>query len=130
MEDIKLVISRNMVELRRASGMTQMELAVKLNYSDKAISKWERGESVPDIAVLKAIADMYGVTLDYLCEREHTSPAGTAARSDESVIAMIKRRRAMITGMSVLLVWVVATLAFIVMDLAIEDASAHWLTFI
>lgn len=130
MEDIKLIISQNIVELRRASGMTQIELAAKLNYSDKAISKWERGESVPDITVLKAIADLYGVTLDYLCEKEHDTPIDPAAKPDESVISMIKRRRAMITGMSVLLVWVIATLVFIVMDVAIEGASAHWLSFI
>ncbi len=130
MEDIKLIISQNIVELRRANGMTQIELAAKLNYSDKAISKWERGESVPDITVLKAIADLFGVTLDYLCEGEHETVAGPSAKTDDSVVAMIKRRRAMITGMSVLLVWVVATLAFIVMDVAIKDAGAHWLAFI
>ena len=46
--------------------MTQIELAEILNYSDKAVSKWERGESVPDISVLKQIADIFGVTVDYL----------------------------------------------------------------
>lgn len=129
MEDIKLIISQNIVELRRASGMTQIELAEKLNYSDKAISKWERGESIPDITVLKAISDLFGVSLDYLCEREHAD-APKPIDADESIIAVIKRRRAMITGMSVLLVWVIATLVFIILDVAMTDTIGHWLTFI
>ena len=66
MEDIKAIIAENIVLLRRGRGMTQIELAEKLNYSDKAVSKWERGESVPDISVLKQIADIFGVTVDYL----------------------------------------------------------------
>ena len=52
--------------MRTSAGLTQAEVASKLSYSDKAVSKWERAESIPDIAVLKAIADMYGVTVDYL----------------------------------------------------------------
>ena len=71
MEDLKSIIAENITALRKGSSMTQIELAEKLNYSDKAISKWERGESVPDITVLKAIADMFGVTVDYLLVREH-----------------------------------------------------------
>ena len=46
--------------------MTQAELAERLNYSDKAISKWERAESIPDIYILKRLADMFGVTVDWL----------------------------------------------------------------
>ena len=72
LEDIKRVIADNIALLRKGSGMTQIELAEKLNYSDKAISKWERGESVPDISVLKQIADMYGVTVDYLITPGHS----------------------------------------------------------
>ena len=63
MEDLKMIIAGNIGQLRRKTGMTQLELAEKLNYSDKAISKWERGESVPDISVLKSIADLFGVTV-------------------------------------------------------------------
>ena len=73
MEDLKSIIAENITALRKGSSMTQIELAEKLNYSDKAISKWERGESVPDITVLKTIADMFGVTVDYLLVREHIS---------------------------------------------------------
>ena len=71
MENLKHLIALNIAALRRAQGMTQITLAEKLHYSDKAISKWERGESLPDISVLKEIADLFGVTVDYLLY-EHT----------------------------------------------------------
>ena len=58
MEDIKPIVAKNIAALRTASGMTQIQLAEKLNYSDKAVSKWERGESLPDVAVLTQIADL------------------------------------------------------------------------
>ncbi|MDD6251820.1 MAG: helix-turn-helix transcriptional regulator, partial [Oscillospiraceae bacterium] len=66
MENIKAIVAKNITQLRLAKGMTQLELAEILNYSDKAVSKWERGDSIPDITVLTKIADMFGVTLDYL----------------------------------------------------------------
>ena len=46
--------------------ITQVEFAEKINYSDKAVSKWDRGESIPDVAVLKGIADFFGVTVDFM----------------------------------------------------------------
>lgn len=66
MEQIRAIIAFNISELRLRSGMTQQELAEKLNYTDKAVSKWERGESVPDISVLARVAEIFGVTVDYL----------------------------------------------------------------
>ena len=65
MEDLKLIIAKNISTLRKAAAMTQFELAEKLNYSDKAVSKWERGESLPDVSVLKAIADIFSVDKDF-----------------------------------------------------------------
>ena len=65
-QDIKNIIAENITALRTRAGMTQLELAGKLNYSDKSVSKWERGESVPDIYILKNIADIFGVSVDYL----------------------------------------------------------------
>lgn len=79
---MKQIISLNLSELRRERGMTQLELAEKLNYSDKAVSKWERGESIPDILVLKSIADLFGVTVDYLISEEHPVPPQGTTDSD------------------------------------------------
>ena len=66
MEDIKVNVASNLLKLRAAANMTQMELGQKINYTDKAVSKWERAESLPDVTVLKTIADLFGVTVDYL----------------------------------------------------------------
>ncbi|MBQ4081909.1 MAG: helix-turn-helix domain-containing protein [Clostridia bacterium] len=125
MVDIKLTIAKNIADLRKDNGYTQLELAEKLNYSDKAISKWERGESVPDIAVLKEIADLFGVTLDYLVQEEH-------AKLPEFKQALRRRIRnhGFITGISILLVWLAATVAFVVSDIVMGDIKLHWLSFV
>ena len=70
MDELKTIIANNIVELRKKNNMTQLELAEKLNYSDKAISKWERGESYPDCSLLLPIARLFSVTLDELFGRE------------------------------------------------------------
>ena len=87
-EDIPKNIAKNITELRKNAGMTQARLAEEIGYSDKSVSKWERGDGVPDIVCLKNIADLFGVSVDYLLESEHsTSPAAAeqdnSAQSDE-----------------------------------------------
>ena len=133
MEDIKAIIANNIATLRRESGMTQTALAEQLNYSDKAISKWERGESVPDISVLKSIADLFGVTVDYLIEAEHTMYGGETrdlAAQNELLSERRRRKHLMIMGMSVLLVWLVAAAIFVPIDIVLTEARAHWLAFV
>lgn len=71
MNDIKAVFAKNLSELRQNAGMTQLELGDALNYSDKTVSKWERGESIPDAGMLKQIGDVFGVSVDYLLEEDH-----------------------------------------------------------
>ena len=66
MDELKLIFASNLIRLRTAAGMTQAELGEQLNYSDKSISKWERGEAIPDAAVLKRMSEIFGVTVDYL----------------------------------------------------------------
>ncbi len=66
MADLKASFSTNLQNLRKGAGMTQAELGDKLNYSDKTVSKWERGEAVPDITVLRQIAEVFQVSLDDL----------------------------------------------------------------
>ena len=70
MENLKNIIAKNIADLRIKNEMTQFALAEKLNYSDKAVSKWERGESIPDITVLKEIADLFNVKVDYFLTLE------------------------------------------------------------
>ena len=126
MEEMKLVIAKNIAALRQASRMTQLELAEKLNYSDKAISKWERGESIPDVLVLKNIADLFGVSLDYLLEENHEQKPMPSQESP----GYRHRNRRVTTTLSVLLVWFVATVAYVVMDLAIPASIFKFIPFV
>lgn len=124
--DVKQAVAKNLTVLRQQNKMTQIELAEKLNYSDKAISKWERGESIPDVMVLKAIADLFGVTVDYLLQEEHPdSPAVSQDTSDR-----LKRNHKVVTILSVLLVWLVATLVFVALDAVWPTLVAKWLSFV
>ena len=129
MEDKKLVIAGNISALRQASRMTQMELASKLNYSDKAISKWERGESIPDVIVLKTIADLFGVSLDYLLEEDHEHAPVEAQPQSQPKPTHHVRNRAVVTLLSLLIVWFLAALIFAVMDTFWEDLHGGWLAF-
>ncbi len=124
MNDLKHIIAKNITELRRDRGLTQAGLAEALHYSDKAVSKWERGESVPDIVVLKKIADMFEVTVDYLLTEEHPKEA-------EPKKQLVRRfqNRSFITGISIMLVWLVATIAFVLIQLAAPGLHHHWLAF-
>ncbi|MBQ9802709.1 MAG: helix-turn-helix transcriptional regulator [Clostridia bacterium] len=105
--------------------MTQLELAEKLSYSDKAVSKWERGDSVPDVVVLKNIADIFMVTVDYLLEETHQRPAPPAVKTQ-----VRSRRRGVIAWLAVLIVWMIATTAFVAIQLAIAAVGRAWLTFV
>ncbi len=125
MEDPKEIIARNIVDLRRKNGMTQLELAEKLNYTDKAVSKWERGESIPDVAVLKNIADLFGVTVDYLLTAEHKTTVPVLSRLESTL-----RSHRVITGLSILLVALLATLIFVILDLLPGERGGAWLSFI
>ena len=130
-DNLKSIIAANISDLRRRHNMTQLELAERLNYTDKAISKWERGESIPDVLVLKQIADLFGVTVDYLLQEEHPASAETAEQ--EQVLTKKRqsiRARGFVTGMSILLVWLVATVLFMICDMAGTDLIPHWIFFI
>ncbi len=70
MEDLKIVFASNLIKLRTGAGLTQAELAEKISYSDKSISKWERGEAIPDAYVLKQLSGLFGVSVDALLSEE------------------------------------------------------------
>lgn len=122
MEDLKTVIGENLVKLRRGAEMTQSQLAERLGYTDKAVSKWECGDAVPDIWVLTRISEEFGVKVDYLLERHEATEVAEAPKR-------MTVRRGIITALSALLVWVIATACFVVCALASDWAHA-WLIFI
>ncbi len=128
MDDLKPIIAKNITVLRQNAKMTQIELAERLNYSDKAISKWERAESVPDVSVLKNIADLFGVTVDYLL-RDDNAPLPSATQ-DDGTAAVRHRNHMVITSLSVLLVWFIATFFYVMLDILGEKLPLRWLPFL
>jgi len=125
MEELKMIIAGNIGTLRREAGMTQLELAEKLNYSDKAVSKWERGESVPDIVTLKALADHFNVSVDYLLRPDH--PVETEVK--RAYTKRQRRNHAIITVMSCVLVWLIAAFVHTGVDVALPNEGKLWLVY-
>lgn len=97
MEDLKIIFAQNLIMLRKQMQLTQIELAEKINYSDKAVSKWERGESIPDVSVLLELSKLFGVSIDFLVTahenkeiaKEQTSYAATIKKRNHLLIAAI-----------------------------------------
>ena len=104
-ERLKLLIGSNIAMHRKRIGLTQAGLAGKLNYSDKAISKWERAEGLPDVIVVKSLADLFGVSVDFMLgSHDQWQPAPLKARTSTSTI----------TGIVQLGIWAVAILLFVI----------------
>ena len=107
MEKLNFIIAKNLSELRRKHTLTQLEVAEKLNYSDKAVSKWEQGESLPGIEVLYKLAKLYGVSMDYIVGEKEVKPARAAFGG------LTQKRKRIRTLLSVLGVWLFATVFYI-----------------
>ena len=108
MDNLNYIVSKNLSDLRKKNGLTQLELAEKLNYSDKAVSKWEKGESLPGVEVLYKLSKLYGVSLDFIVGEE-TVKTATAPKA--------RRKYNIITLLSVLAVWLLATVIYIFCDI-------------
>ena len=120
-EKLKHQIGANISAYRKREGWTQAQLANKLNYSDKAVSKWERGESVPDVLILADLAELYGITVNDLLVDPNALPEQTGAvqHAMEQVVEKTLKRKAnknTILQLSSVLVWFVALLIFVVLD--------------
>ena len=124
MKELREIIGQNLTELRKQKGYTQISLAERLNYSDKAISKWEKGTSLPSIDVLLDLANLYGVTLDYLV-KEGDSKEKKLLKNDN-----VKRRNhILITLLSSILVWIVATTLYVFTYIPTKEPSL-WTIFL
>lgn len=122
-EKLKLNIGRNIAARRRYLGLTQAELAEKLNYSDKAVSKWERGDSVPDMVTMVALAQMFAVRLDDLIQE----PTEDMLQPEEE-LPRKQVNRSVIQMLVSLLVWFVALSVYVVLDAA--EIPRSWVGFI
>ena len=79
----KKTIGGFIAALRKANGMTQKDLAEKLNVSDKTVSRWERDDGAPDLAVIPVIAEIFDVTCDELLRGKRKSPTERAEATEE-----------------------------------------------
>lgn len=124
-DELKLQIGTNIARLRKDAGMTQAELAERLNYSDKAISKWERGESMPDVLTLVQLSELLNITVNDLVG--YSAPAPAAPASDEVPLKKKKKKdrggkpkrvadKGVIQKLSSILVWTIALFIYLVMD--------------
>ena len=123
-EKLKLQIGNNIAAFRKQCAMTQAELAEKLNYSDKAVSKWERGESVPDVMTLAQIAELFGVGMDDLVG----NAPGVAAVRNETAAPKRRVNKNVIQMLVSLLVWFVALFVYVV--LSSMELPRSWIGFI
>ena len=113
------IIAENIAYYRKANGITQLDLAEKLNYSDKLISKWERGEGLPDVIALKALADLFKISVnDFYKESKNKTPLDK------------KTKKWYIVGLSATLVWLVATTVFVTLAIALPKVYPWWLIFV
>ena len=119
MDNVNSVIAKNLVTLRKKSNLTQLQLAEKLNYSDKAISKWEKGEALPNINVLMALADFYEVKIqDIVYEHKVVEPKKSK-----------NRLRGILISLSSMMVWLIATIVFVALTYT-EFRDKAWYAFI
>ena len=115
-EALRSLIAENIAYYRRQNGDTQADLAEKLNYSDKSVSKWERGDGTPDIFILSKIADLYGITVQDLLRTKKVPKSHT--------------RHVLITLLSIGLVWLTMTVLFCAAKILGVLPDWAWLLFI
>jgi transcriptional regulator with XRE-family HTH domain len=119
---IRQRIAANMAHYRKLNNMTQSELAERISYSDKSVSKWERAEGVPDIYVLSALAELFGVSVnDIISENAPLPPP-----SDSHVT----KNRLIVLSLSVVLAWLIATVAYTGLSIFIPSLAEAWYAFI
>ena len=132
-EKLKKQIGANIASYRKRLRLTQVGLAEKLNYSDKAISIWERGESVPDVLILCQLAELFQITVnDLLVDPNELpdNPGKVEQVMGKAVERTLKRKadKRIILGLSTVLVWFVALLIFVM--LSSFDIPKSWIAFI
>lgn len=111
MDELKLIFAQNLANLRKQMKLTQVEFAEKINYSDKAVSKWERGESIPDVSVLKCIADFFGVTIDFLVTKQENKENTVTSTKYEKTVKT--KNRALISAITVFAIAVCMLTVFV-----------------
>ena len=124
MKNIREIIGENLAELRKEAKLTQLELAEKFNYSDKSISKWEKGETLPDIVTLNELCEFYGVSLDYLTHE--ATPENKKKYTKENT--RDHYNKIIMTSLMISVVWMIATIIYVWS--LIKFNNGIWMVFI
>lgn len=122
--ELRQNISQNIVAFRKNCDMTQADLAEKLSYSDKSVSKWERGDGIPDIYVLTRMAELFGVTVNDIIGMQAELP------KEEPAPEAKPSRHLFVSALSIGLVWFIAVVAFFIGSVAAPDLGRFWLAFV
>ena len=77
-------------ECRKENGLTQSQLAEKLNITDKAVSKWETGKGMPDVSIMIELCDILGINVNELLSGEKLSAEKYKEKANENIVSMIK----------------------------------------
>jgi len=133
-DKLKQQIGANIASYRKRATLTQAGLAEKINYSDKAVSKWERGESVPDVMTLVLLAEQFEITVNDLLVDPNALPEGGEPGNLEKAMATVSEKalkrkadKGIIQWLSSTLVWFVALFIFVVVSSF--DIPYSWLAF-
>ncbi len=122
MDDYRKIIANNISELRKENKLTQSELAEKLHYSDKAISRWERGDTMPSIEVLCELCDLFKVELTYLVSTD------TDKKKSAKVNNAVLGNRITIALLAISFVWLLATCIYVYSS--IQFSNHPWTIFL
>ena len=127
LSEFKLITAGNIINLRTEKGMTQAELGAALNYSDKSISKWERGEGIPDAYVLTQMAELFGVSVDYILSSHDSMEAPVGMPVEPTEMQKPKYSAAIIIAIAILSVMTAALTAFVIVWLC---GTIEWRIFL
>ena len=123
MEELKNIISKNLIELRKHHKLTQGELAIHMNYSDKSVSKWETGETTPSVEILKKLADFYGIKIDGILDENFKIEKDTNKK--QKVYSKL-----FISLLGVVSVWLFTVTLFVLVNVSKEPFPHPWMLFI
>lgn len=123
MNNVKETVAKNLTKLRQQKNLTQSEVAQILNYTDKSVSKWEHAETTPPIDVLKQLADLYEVSLDYLVgdynDKFYDSKYTGKKNTTNKII---------ITILATSLVWLISTILYVYGMVFLQES--YWILFV
>lgn len=119
-KNLKTIIANNLQYYRKSLNLTQADVADAINYSDKSVSKWERGDGLPDIEVLSKLAELFNVTINDL-----VYPKKSGSR-----LQNFTRSKYFVTILSTLIVWLIAVTTFVLLGIFLPEIKESWLAFI